>query len=663
MNPRVIGLAAAAVWLSAPALPAAAQLPRRPAIEPQPRPAAPVGIQLAPVQPTRIRGFADLHTHQFANLAFGGLAVAGAPYQGASLALRWCDPQHGPGGTGDVMGNLLRTYETGRLGAGHLVGGYPQFDGWPHWSSISHQQMWEEWLRRAHRGGLQLMVMHAVNNEHFCRNARRMPGRTCNDQEAINLQLQEAKRMQDYIDAKSGGPGRGWYRIVYSPQEARQAIAAGQLAVVLGVEVDDPFPTTDPAAALQQLEGYFQAGVRHIFPIHFKDNSVGGASYDKSLQVPRGTPAIGPMHPYEMDVRPCAPPYRRAGGRCNALGLTRLGGVVLRGMMNKGMIIDVDHMSELAFNAVLSLAEAQHYPVVSGHTGFVDLAAATPDGEKSHEGNLTLQRLQRIRNVGGMVAVIVNQGKLEQIGTFRGGPVTVEHACGNTSETIAQAYLYARANAPGMPIGIATDMNAFFPMPGPRFGPDACPGGKGPQWDRLHTARVIYPFTALANGQLLYASRAVENDPSVTRTFDFNLDGLAHIGLLPDLVEDLRKLGLSDEILEPLMSSAEGYIQVWERALANRLPDESATCPGLRAQEKSVEGQLRDAQTQLGLLGKQQQECQAGTGEFRDGARKPRQCVDYETQEAKRQLSAKINQLQATLASIRQSKAAQACWF
>ena len=32
--------------------------------------------------------------------------------------------------------------------------------------------------------------------------------------------------------------GKGWYRIVYSPQEARTVIAAGKLAVVLGIEVD-----------------------------------------------------------------------------------------------------------------------------------------------------------------------------------------------------------------------------------------------------------------------------------------------------------------------------------------------------------------------------------------------------------------------------------------
>ena len=50
------------------------------------------------------------------------------------------------------------------------------------------------------------------------------------------------------------------------------------------------------------------------------------------------------------------------------------------------------------------------------------------------------------------------------------------------------------------------------------------------------------------------------------KTFDFNVDGLAHIGLAPDLVADLKMVGLTDADLDPLLRSAEEYIKVWERA-------------------------------------------------------------------------------------------------
>jgi hypothetical protein len=43
------------------------------------------------------------------------------------------------------------------------------------------------------------------------------------------------------VDAASGSPGRGWYRIVDSPSEARAVISSGRLAVVLGIEVDNVF--------------------------------------------------------------------------------------------------------------------------------------------------------------------------------------------------------------------------------------------------------------------------------------------------------------------------------------------------------------------------------------------------------------------------------------
>jgi len=44
---------------------------------------------------------------------------------------------------------------------------------------------------------------------------------------------------------------------------------------------------------------------------------------------------------------------------------------------------------------------------------------------------------------------------------------------------------------------------------------------------------------------------------------DFNTEGMIHIGLLPELIEDVRRDGLSDAEFEPLFRSAEGYIRMW----------------------------------------------------------------------------------------------------
>ena len=47
---------------------------------------------------------------------------------------------------------------------------------------------------------------------------------------------------------------------------------------------------------------------------------------------------------------------------------------------------------------------------------------------------------------------------------------------------------------------------------------------------------------------------------------DFNTEGLVHIGLLPELIEDARRDAVDPKDIEPLFRSAEAYIRMWERA-------------------------------------------------------------------------------------------------
>ena len=47
------------------------------------------------------------------------------------------------------------------------------------------------------------------------------------------------------------------------------------------------------------------------------------------------------------------------------------------------------------------------------------------------------------------------------------------------------------------------------------------------------------------------------------RDFDINLDGMAHYGMLPDFLQDVRNIGLTAEDLVPLFRSAYDYVQMW----------------------------------------------------------------------------------------------------
>ena len=590
-----------------------------------------------------IWGFADTHNHQFAYLGFGGKFVAGEVFDsgsdGIKTALQWCDcfgthgvplclPKapnvvHGPGGAEDLVGSAMTKamQVTGALDVGHKVGGYPQFDGWPVWNSVTHQQGYYQWLKRAHAGGLQLMVMQAVNSEYLCSKVDTVPGFGCDDMAAADRQLDAAKKLEAYVDKYDGG----WYRIVYNSAEARQAIHKGQLAVVLGIEVDDLFHCGREANlcsnddrgkqyVTQQLQKYYDAGVRHIFPIHGTDNAFGGPAIFEGIYLAANVQ----MNNKLFDPRDCSSPDPRldveytlhddyssllaigevsfplpsipkpVNGVCNNLGLTPMGEFLIEEMMKRHMIIDIDHMSWKAVgdpsieHTVMAIAKHHDdYPVISSHSGYLEMST----GKKKSEGQKTRQQLQNL----WMAGVITAQGPTDGADGSHGVPQwgsKVKNDCSNSSKTFAQAYLYA-VDVMGGPskahVALATDMMGGIYQPGPRFGPNACYSKNGfvdPKSARQREIDAQKPTPQVPDHFILphimtvplWKSRACDGrdfNPSTTdctRTFDFNVDGLAHVGMLPDLIQDLYNVGLTDNDLNPLFRSAEAYIEMWERA-------------------------------------------------------------------------------------------------
>jgi len=513
-----------------------------------------------------IWGIADLHNHQFSNLGFGGSMLWGSPFhdQGIEHALGWCSGVHGPGGIGDLVGLALGQ------GVGHLVGGYDQFDGWPKWNTYTHQQVYYDWLERAFLGGVKLMVMHAVNNEVLC-DAISPNTVDCSDMNTVDMQIAAAKHLDAQVD---------WYEIAYSAADARRIINSGKLAVVLGIEVDQLFNCRATGACTdddvkRELGRYYGMGVRHFFPIHLFNNGFGGAAeYHDAFNI-GNKQATGSF----LAARDCSsegygfklfgtsgfatflatalgiglPEDSKNAADCNTQGLTPLGQGLLRKMMSRKAIIDIDHLSALATDTALTMAEGFDYPVVAGHTGFL----ATSIGNKRSEGQKTEAQLLRIRNLGGLVGPILHQGSKQEIATYG----SIANDCSNSSKTWAQAYLYAVDRMQGGrlngAVGLGSDFNGLAGQPGPRFGGDACPGDSAPP---AQSGGVSYPFQPFGKEGSL--PRSVVGQ----RSFDFNQDGLAHMGMLPDFVQDLRSLGMTDDQLRPLYSSAEAYIQMWERA-------------------------------------------------------------------------------------------------
>ncbi|MDX2170001.1 MAG: hypothetical protein SF182_23225 [Deltaproteobacteria bacterium] len=543
-------------------------------------------------------GFSDAHSHILANFGFGGGGIFhGAPFHplGVEHALGSCEPFHGAEGRADLFGagydaggNIQLTDFIGALINGelpvfnHFTAGYPDFTTWPNaHTSSTHQVQYYKWLERAYLGGLRLVVQHAVNNQIICdllgRGGLQPIRYSCNDMVAVDRQLVEVRRMQDYIDAQSGGPGRGWFRVVTSPAQAREVIRAGKLAVVLGIETSNlfncfltpsaEFPACSEADVQARLDHYYDLGVRVMFPVHKYDNGFSAGDGNKGFielgniiqsghfsnfttDCDESTPTVfdrgrmtfpGMNEPRDDYFAPppndfssfyldpigtfapfldrlTAPGTPGEDNHCQNAGLTPLGEFLIERMIAKGMIVELDHLPRQSYKRAFEILAANDYPGAGTHG---------------------LDNFGRLYALGGISTAGFSTCRSET-------PGTVDDGFQNKLQRV-------RDNGGYPAIGFGLDLNGFAGAPGPRFG--AGSGCGTPQSDPL-----TYPFTSYA-GDVSFAQPKVGH-----RTLDFNTEGLVHIGLLPDLIEDVRRDGVSDAELEPLFRSAEAYVRMWEKA-------------------------------------------------------------------------------------------------
>lgn len=158
------------------------------------------------------------------------------------------------------------------------------------WNVVLHQQIYYRWLERAWRAGLRVYVADATDNAAAC---ELNPNKTapCDETEGALRQIRDTYALQDYIDARSGGPGKGWFRIVTDPIQARRVINDGKLAVILGIETSELFgcgeragaPQCDRAAIDRGLDLVQRMGVTSSFIAHKFDNALAGVAMDKEL--------------------------------------------------------------------------------------------------------------------------------------------------------------------------------------------------------------------------------------------------------------------------------------------------------------------------------------------------------------------------------------------
>ena len=105
--------------------------------------------------------------------------------------------------------------------------------------------------------------------------------------DTVRRGIKAIRELQDYVDAQAGGPGKGFFQIVTDPYEARRVINQGRMAVVLEIEISEPFdcrdvqqPTCDQAQVDRQLDEMYKLGVRSMLLLNKFDNPLTGVRFD-----------------------------------------------------------------------------------------------------------------------------------------------------------------------------------------------------------------------------------------------------------------------------------------------------------------------------------------------------------------------------------------------
>jgi microsomal dipeptidase-like Zn-dependent dipeptidase len=543
-----------------------------------------------------VRGYVDPHVHGQTHEFLGGRVICSPPFHpyGAAATLVDCPDHQLADGRGAALEDVLADRAPG---TGHDPVGWPTFSYWPNPHSLTHQQVYYKWLERSWRAGLRIHTSLLTENHILC-TVYPLKKNSCDDRDAVRLQARDMRAMQDYIDAQYGGPGRGWYRIVTDPFQARTVINQGKLAVVMGMETSVPLgcnvqlgrATCTEEQMLAELAEMKRLGVSQMELTNKFDNAFTGVAGDGGTtgtltnsanflstgsflrmqtcpsayppgtedrlqspnlgdlggaggqQTPEQDAIFGAIWKLFGDVGVQPAPLYPAGPHCNQLGLSPLGQRLLSAMIDSRIMFDPDHMSVAGRNAALDYLEQQQ------------AAGRSPGVVSSHSWS-TPDAYPRIYRLGGFVAPYA--------GDSTGFVDKWRQHLGWTDGR----YYFG--------FGFGSDMNGFGAQGDPRGAAAADP--------------VTYPFTGL-DGVTISRQRSGE------RVFDINTDGVAHYGMYADWVEDVEHVAGADgaALGADLARGAEAYLQTWERSFG--LAPDSCRNPGLR---RSVRAFTRAADTGL----------------------------------------------------------------
>jgi hypothetical protein len=486
-----------------------------------------------------VGGFLEGHNHWMNWDFLGGEFECGRAWHkyGVPYAMPDCSNIEGPQGTAAPVQNTLNY---GNPAQPHDTTAWPKFTEWGAHNLTYHGVYWR-WVERAWKSGLRMMVMPINENRVLCELLPRKRN-PCNEMDAVRRALRDIHILQGYVDAQAGGPGKGFFQVVTTPEAARRVINSGRMAVVLEVEISEPFDcrgweksSCTKKQIDRQLNEIYAAGVRSSLLLNKFDNPLTGVRFDSgqigvlinggnhqsagsfwSAQTCKGKlhdneiyQPSGPLDPFtqsllvQLGVTGGTVPSYPPAPHCNTRGLTELGKYVVRQMMKRHMVVNPDHMSQAAVDDTLTLLESKRYSGVISPHGWMD------------PGNWP-----RLWKLGGLA-----------------------FPDSDTSPGYVKVWKTYRPRQTPFKLG---------------WGEGADLGGLAQQPDG-RAGGVHYPFKS-PDGKV-----TISRQRSGERTFDYNKEGVANYGLYADWFEDVRGLG-GQKMAADMWRGAEAYLEMWERA-------------------------------------------------------------------------------------------------
>ncbi|MES2643963.1 MAG: membrane dipeptidase [Myxococcota bacterium] len=317
-----------------------------------------------------------------------------------------------------------------------------------------------------------------------------------------------------FIDAfVAAHPDR--YAVARTPEAARTLLATTD-KMVLVHSVEGGHHLLASAADARFLA---DAGVALVTLVHLRDDELGGSAILPGIK--------GPL------INPRGARHKRRGER---RGLTERGRAAIVELADAGILVDLSHMSHDTMVDSLEVTGAHGIPPVITHGSLSSL--------RESDGGVTDAQLVELYRQGGSFALGLSAENLVPVNPT----VAVPEHCIGTLDTfgvhydranqVVQAHAAELVGAPwdaasssqrtSLSVGWSSDWNGWLSHSQPKHGPGRC---LPPREDPL-------PIDTL---------------------------GLAHPGLLPQHWQRLEEAGVD---LDPMLRSAERFLQLWEQVRA-----------------------------------------------------------------------------------------------